>query len=96
MRGAAPDGKKPAGAAEWIEQDGDMYLFSFDSVCDTLGIDPDALREAIKSRRAPDRRVASRFSVVRRRTKVRAYGVYARRRVATSERFATLTTVEGS
>ncbi len=42
-------------AAEWVEQDSDMYLFSFTSVCDTLGIDPDALREALKNFRAPDR-----------------------------------------
>jgi len=73
-------------AAEWVEQDSDMYLFSFTSVCDTLGIDPDALREALKNFRAPDRRLASRFHVVSRRTKVRAHGVRAGRARFTAAR----------
>src|ERR1700733_12825170 len=39
-------------AAEWVALDSNRDLFSFNSVCDTLGIDPDALREALKSWRA--------------------------------------------
>jgi len=28
----------------WIHRRGDSYVFSFESVCDALGIDPDSLR----------------------------------------------------
>lgn len=64
-------------AAEWVEQDSDRYLFSFTSVCETLGIDPDALRETLKNWPASEGRLASRFHVVSRRTRVRAQGVRA-------------------
>lgn len=72
-------------AAQWIEQDGDLYLFSFNSVCETLGIDPDALRAKLRSWRASNRRLASRFHVVRCGTKVRAHRILARRAGATLE-----------
>jgi|SRR5271156_1689046 len=65
-------------AAEWVALDSDKYLFSFNSVCETLGIDPDALREALRSWGPTDRRVAARSHFVPRRTKVIAHGAFAR------------------
>src|SRR5277367_2444487 len=47
-------------AAEWVALESDKDLFSFNSVCDALGVDPDALREALKSWRATGHRVAAR------------------------------------
>jgi hypothetical protein len=69
-------------AAEWVALDSDMYLFSFNSVCGTLGIDSDALREALKSWCGAERRLTARLNFVPRRTKVRAHRAFARRRVA--------------
>ena len=34
-------------AEEWIEEAGDASVFAFDSVCETLGLDPDYLRRGI-------------------------------------------------
>jgi hypothetical protein len=69
-------------AAEWVALDSDMYLFSFNSVCETLGIDPDALRKALKSWCGAERRLTARLHFVPRRTKVRTHRAFARRRVA--------------
>ena len=69
-------------AAEWVALDSDMYLFSFNSVCGTLGIDSDALREALKSWCGAEQRLTARLHFVPRRTKVRAHRAFARRRVA--------------
>lgn len=68
-------------AAEWVALDSDMFLVSFNSVCETLGIDPDALREALKSWCGAERRLTARLNFVPRRTKVRAHRAFARRRV---------------
>jgi hypothetical protein len=73
-------------AAEWVALDSNRDLFSFNSVCDTLGIDPDALREALKSWRATGHRVAARSHFVPRMTKVTAHGSFARHRGAAPQR----------
>ena len=73
-------------AAEWVALDSDMYLFSFNSVCGTLGIYSDALREALKSWCGAEQRLTARLHFVPRRTKVRAHRVFARRRVAKGQR----------
>lgn len=36
-------------ACAWIYKRGDEYIFSFDSVCEGLGIDPDYLRSGLSS-----------------------------------------------
>lgn len=36
-------------ACAWIYKKGDEYIFSFDSVCEGLGIDPDYLRSGLAS-----------------------------------------------
>jgi hypothetical protein len=36
-----------AEAAKWVATKGNRYLFSFDSVCDALNIEPETLRERI-------------------------------------------------
>jgi hypothetical protein len=73
-------------AAEWVQQEADTYLFSFNSVCETLGIDPDALRQAIKNWDPQDRRLASRFHVVTRKMKVGVRRVRGRRPQARDSR----------
>jgi hypothetical protein len=77
-------------AAEWVALDSDMYLFSFNSVCEALGIDPDALREGLKTWHVTDRRLAARFHFVPRRTRVTAHGAFARHRAATSQRLKSI------
>ena len=34
-------------AAEWVEEKGSASVFSFDSVCETLGLNPDYLRRGL-------------------------------------------------
>ena len=73
-------------AAEWVQQEGDTYLFSFNSVCETLGIDPDALRQAIWTWDPEDRRMASWCHVVARKMKVGVRRVRRRRPQARASR----------
>lgn len=54
---ARPDGRGDEArryreAVWWIESSGDDYLFSFDSVCEALGIDPSYLREGLRAPKA--------------------------------------------
>ena len=66
-------------AAEWVLQEKDTYLFSFNSVCETLGIDPDALRQAIRTWNPRERRLAAWFHVVAPEMKVEVRRVRRRR-----------------
>src|SRR5436309_12009922 len=38
-------------AEEWVQERGGDWLFSFANVCETLGFDPEYLRQGIKSQR---------------------------------------------
>jgi len=44
--GGATVGKAATDAALWIEEENDEYPFSFNSICDALGINAQALRQA--------------------------------------------------
>lgn len=51
---ASPDGRGDGArryreAVWWIESSGDDYIFSFESVCGALGIDPGYLREGLRT-----------------------------------------------
>jgi hypothetical protein len=52
-------------AAAWIEDANDHDLFSFVSVCDALGVESSAAREAIRAWLASGRRVTRRSPVIR-------------------------------
>ena len=39
-------------AIRWIKSPGDDYIFSFASICERFGIDPEAARKAILGKRA--------------------------------------------
>lgn len=43
-------------AETWIMTERDDWLFTFDNVCDLLGLDPGYLREQLKKSQARDRR----------------------------------------
>ena len=44
-----PNGKKRfREAEEWIMHDGNGWIFSFDNVCDFLGLDPDYVRHGLR------------------------------------------------
>jgi len=45
--GGATEGKAATEAARWIEEENDDYPFSFNAICDTLGIDARSLRKAV-------------------------------------------------
>jgi hypothetical protein len=47
--GSARKRRAFAEAGQWVTTHGRSYPFSFDSVCDALGIDPDMLRERLAS-----------------------------------------------
>jgi hypothetical protein len=50
-------------AARWIEEKNDDYPFSFNSICDTLGIDARSLRKALGAWIASRRRLTRRTPV---------------------------------
>ena len=52
-------------AAEWVRDASDEYLFSFNNVCETLGIHPGALRESLNNWLAHGRRLNRRPPVIR-------------------------------
>jgi len=52
-------------AAAWIEDVNDYEIFSFVSVCEALGVDSGAAREAIRAWLASGRRVTRRSPVIR-------------------------------
>jgi hypothetical protein len=52
-------------AAAWVSDKSDENLFSFNNVCETLGIHPDALREALTSWLACGPRLSRRPPVIR-------------------------------
>ncbi|HEX4211072.1 MAG TPA: hypothetical protein VHY56_11800 [Candidatus Binataceae bacterium] len=47
--GSARKRRAFAEAGQWVTTQGRSYPFSFDSVCDALGIDPEMLRERLAS-----------------------------------------------
>lgn len=60
-------------ACEWVEAKDDSYVFSFDNVCECLGIDPEYLRlglfryvEAIRRMRSADGTGSSIWKKIRR------------------------------
>ena len=52
-------------ALAWIEDTNDREIFSFNSVCDSLGIDPDALRKSLHDWQRSGRRLTRRSPVKR-------------------------------
>ena len=63
--GSARKRRAFAEAGQWVNTRGTSYPFSFDSVCDALGIDPEILRGRLSGlsigRGAPDRLGAGRL-----------------------------------
>lgn len=47
--GRGDEARRYREAVWWIESSGDDYLFSFESVCEALGINPGYLREGLRS-----------------------------------------------
>jgi hypothetical protein len=56
-------------ATEWIFEEGSSWVFSFESICDVLGIDADFLRDGL--RRWKDEHLASGATVAPRFSRVR-------------------------
>lgn len=52
-------------AAEWVRNTTDEHLFAFNSVCETLGIHPGALRESLTGWLAHGPRLSRRPPVIR-------------------------------
>jgi hypothetical protein len=52
-------------ALAWIEDTNDREIFSFNSICDSLGINPDALRKSLADWQRSGRRLARRSPVKR-------------------------------
>jgi len=50
-------------ALAWMEDTNDREIFSFNSVCDSLGINPDALRKSLDEWQRSGRRLARRSPV---------------------------------
>jgi hypothetical protein len=50
-------------AIDWIEDTNDREIFSFTSVCDSLQIDPEAVRASLRNWRASGRRLTRRSPV---------------------------------
>jgi hypothetical protein len=61
--GGATVGKAATDAALWIEEENDEYPFSFNSICDALGINARALRKALDLWLASGSRLARRTPV---------------------------------
>jgi len=53
-----------ADAEAWIESDDRSWIFSFESICDHLGLDPEYLRRGLRAHRARTRGVALRATAV--------------------------------
>jgi len=52
-------------AGEWVHDTTDEHLFSFNCVCETLGVDPGALRESLSAWIAYGSRLTRRAPVLR-------------------------------
>jgi hypothetical protein len=59
-------------AARWMSSRRDAWVFSFATVCQTLGLDPDAVRLA--ARRMKDANVSARQLIGRNRPNARRFG----------------------
>jgi len=53
-----------ADAEAWIESEDRSWIFSFESICDHLGLDPDYLRRGLRAHKARVREAARRGSRV--------------------------------
>jgi hypothetical protein len=72
-------------AARWMSSRRDTWVFSFATVCQTLGLDPDAVRRA--AQRMKDSNVSARNVIGRNRPNSRRYArVSLGRRAASKER----------
>jgi hypothetical protein len=70
--GGATVGKAATDAALWIEEENDDYPFSFNSICDALGINAQALRKALDPWLASGSRLAHRTPVTQQTIKPQA------------------------
>jgi hypothetical protein len=66
--GSAAGRKAAMEADRWIEEENDDYPFSFNSICDVLGIDAQSLRKAVGAWIASGRRLSRRAPVTQQAT----------------------------
>jgi hypothetical protein len=70
--GSAAGRKAAMEADRWIEEENDDYPFSFNSICDVLGIDAQSLRKAVGAWLASGRRLSRRAPVTQQAIRLRA------------------------
>ncbi len=86
--------KEAHAAAQWISDRDDEPLFSFGNVCETLGIDPHALRESLSDWVRSGRRLVRRSPVVHTFVRSEMYRRRRSRRRAASEQSAVATAAD--